>query len=124
MRRSPFLSLSGARPLSELLATGGRQWPDSLAYRPSLCSILHILMCTHKSLKRRHCSVRLLQHGNGVADSLPNSFVNQETPTLIGLTRFTTNENASMAPKHNLRRVAFVLSKIEEILSREKATEG
>src|ERR1700683_5385776 len=71
MRRSPFLSLSGAHPLSEPLPIGGRQLPDSLACRPSLCSILHILACNKKGVNRPHCAVRILKHGNGVADSLP-----------------------------------------------------
>jgi hypothetical protein len=42
---------------------------------------------------------------------------------LIGLTCLTTNGRALMAPKLNRRRAVFVLSKIEEILAWEKATE-
>ena len=53
----------------------------------------------------------------------PNSFVNQERATLIGLTCLTTNGRPLMAPKLNRRRAVFVLSKIDEILSWEKATE-
>jgi len=53
----------------------------------------------------------------------PNSFVNQEPPTLIGLTCLTTNGRPLMAPKLNRRRAVFVLSKIDEILFWEKATD-
>jgi hypothetical protein len=42
---------------------------------------------------------------------------------LIGLTCLTTNGRPLMAPKLNRRRAVFVLSKIEEILSWEKATD-
>src|SRR6202795_2213571 len=55
--------------------------------------------------------------------SRPNSFVNRERATLIGLTCLTTNGRPLMAPKLNRRRAVFVLSKIEEILAWEKATE-
>ncbi len=51
----------------------------------------------------------------------PNSFVNQEPPTLIGLTCLTTNGRPLVAPKLNRRRAVFVLSKIDEILLWEKA---
>src|SRR6266576_5954390 len=53
----------------------------------------------------------------------PNSFVNRERATLIGLTCLTTNGRVHMAPKLNRRRAVFVLSKIDEILSWEKATD-
>src|ERR1035438_787394 len=52
-----------------------------------------------------------------------NSFVNQERATLIGLTCLTTNGRPLMPPKLNRRRAVFVLSKIDEILSWERATE-
>jgi len=42
---------------------------------------------------------------------------------LIGLTCLTTNGKPLIAPKLNRRRAVFVLSKIEEILSWDKATE-
>jgi hypothetical protein len=42
---------------------------------------------------------------------------------LIGLTCLTTNGRALVAPKLNRRRAVFVLSKIDEILSWEKATD-
>jgi hypothetical protein len=42
---------------------------------------------------------------------------------LIGLTCLTTNGRPWMAPKLNRRRAAFVLSKIDEILCWEKATD-
>ena len=42
---------------------------------------------------------------------------------MIGLTCLTTNGRPLMAPKLNRRRAVFVLSKIDEILSWEKATE-
>src|SRR4029077_11959137 len=51
----------------------------------------------------------------------PNSYVNQELPTLIGLTCLTTNGRALVAPKLNRRRAVFVLSKIDEILAWERA---
>ena len=53
----------------------------------------------------------------------PNSFVNRERATLIGLTCLTTNGRPLMAPKLNRRRAVFVLSKIDEILAWEKATD-
>jgi hypothetical protein len=53
----------------------------------------------------------------------PNSFVNQEPPTLIGLTCLTTNGRPLLAPKLNRRRAVFVLSKIDEILAWERATD-
>src|SRR6202040_787754 len=53
----------------------------------------------------------------------PNSFVNQEPPSLIGLTLLTTSGKPLVAPKLNRRRAVFVLSKIEEILFWEKATD-
>src|ERR1700688_4166590 len=56
--------------------------------------------------------------------SEPNSFVNQERATLIGLTCLTTNGRPFMAPKLNRRRAVFVLSKIDEILAGERAMEG
>src|SRR5450759_1466296 len=71
MRRSRFLSLSGARPLSEPLPIGGRQLPDSSAFCPSMCNSIHILTCRHKSTNRPHYAARILKNGNGVADSLP-----------------------------------------------------
>src|SRR5450631_303543 len=52
-----------------------------------------------------------------------NSFVNQERATLIGLTCLTTNGKPLIAPKLNRRRAVFVLSKIDEILSWERATD-
>jgi len=55
--------------------------------------------------------------------SEPNSFVNQEPPTLIGLTCLTTNGRPLMAPKLNRQRAVFVISKIEEILAWERAME-
>jgi hypothetical protein len=42
---------------------------------------------------------------------------------LIGLTCLTTNGRPLVAPKLNRRRAVFVLSKIEEILSWERATD-
>src|ERR1039457_592617 len=53
----------------------------------------------------------------------PNSFVNRERATLIGLTGLTTNGRALVAPKLNRRRAVFVLSKIDEILTWEKSTD-
>ena len=53
----------------------------------------------------------------------PNSFVNRERATLIGLTCLTTNGRELVAPKLNRRRAVFVLSKIDEILTMEKATD-
>ena len=53
----------------------------------------------------------------------PNSFVNLEPPTLIGLTCLTTNGRALLAPKLNHRRAVFVLSKIDAILAWERATD-
>src|ERR1019366_7550964 len=53
----------------------------------------------------------------------PNSFVNRERAILIGLTFLTTNGRPLIAPKLNRRRAVFVLSKIDEILSWEKATD-
>src|SRR5258708_7146594 len=54
---------------------------------------------------------------------IPNSFVNRERATLIGLTCLTTNGRVLLAPKLNRRRAVFVLSKIDEILAWEKATD-
>src|SRR3984893_604826 len=54
---------------------------------------------------------------------VPNSFVNRERATLIGLTCLTNNGKPLMAPKLKRRRAVFVLSKIDEILSWEKATD-
>src|ERR1700736_1502595 len=54
---------------------------------------------------------------------VPNSFVNRERATLIGLTCLTNNGRLPVAPKLNRRRAVFVLSKIDEILSWEKATD-
>src|SRR6202140_2053410 len=54
---------------------------------------------------------------------IPNSFVNRERATLIGLTCLTNSGRPLMAPKLNRRRAVFVLSKIEEILTWEKATD-
>src|SRR6267143_5309853 len=53
----------------------------------------------------------------------PNSFVNRERATLIGLTCLTTNGRVLLAPKLNRRRAVFVHSKIDEILAWEKATD-
>src|SRR5467141_4698506 len=53
----------------------------------------------------------------------PNSFVNQERLTLIGLTCLTNNGRVLVAPKLNRRRAVFVLSKIDEILAWEKETD-
>src|SRR6266446_8967354 len=53
----------------------------------------------------------------------PNSFVNRERATLIGLTCLTTNGRVLVPPKLNRRRAVFVLSKIDKILSWEKATD-
>src|SRR4029077_14890316 len=59
---------------------------------------------------------------SGTRHSLePNSFVNQEPPTLIGLTCLTTNGRALVAPKLNRRRAAFVLSEVQEVFVGEKA---
>src|ERR1700676_1939159 len=55
--------------------------------------------------------------------SSPNSFVNRERATLIGLTCLTNNGRPLVAPKLNRRRAVFVLSKIDEILAWEKATD-
>src|SRR3977135_4511881 len=54
---------------------------------------------------------------------IPNSFVNRERATLIGLTCLTNNGRVLVAPKLNRRRAVFVLSKIDEILAWEKATD-
>src|ERR1700730_1253291 len=54
---------------------------------------------------------------------VPNSFVNRERATLIGLTCLTNNGRSLVAPKLNRRRAVFVLSKIDEILAWEKATD-
>src|SRR6202011_2133440 len=54
---------------------------------------------------------------------VPNSFVNRERATLIGLTCLTNNGRPMVAPKLNRRRAVFVLSKIDEILAWEKATD-
>src|ERR1700720_4789345 len=53
----------------------------------------------------------------------PDLFVNQERTTLIGLTCLTTNGRPLVPRKLNRRRAAFVLSKIDEILTWEKATD-
>src|ERR1019366_10136144 len=53
----------------------------------------------------------------------PNSFVNRERATLIGLTCLTTNGKGLVAPKLNRRRAVFVLSKIDEILAWGKITD-
>src|SRR6266403_1366967 len=53
----------------------------------------------------------------------PTSFVNRERATLIGLTCLTTNGRVLVAAKLNRRRAVFVLSKIDEILAWEKATD-
>src|SRR6202166_3982077 len=53
----------------------------------------------------------------------PNSFVNRERATLIGLTCLTTNGSPMVGPKLNRRRAVFVLSKIDQILAWEKATD-
>ncbi len=55
--------------------------------------------------------------------SKPNSFASRERATLIGLTFLTTNGRPLVAPKLNRRRAVFVLSKIDEILAWEKATD-
>src|ERR1700683_2565204 len=47
----------------------------------------------------------------------------QELPNLIGLASLTTNGRPLMAPKLNRRRAVFVLSKVDEILAWEKATD-
>src|SRR5258707_12772831 len=54
---------------------------------------------------------------------VPNSFVNRERATLIGLTCLTNNGRVLVAAKLNRRRAVFVLSKIDEILSWEKDTD-
>src|SRR6202171_4741509 len=54
---------------------------------------------------------------------IPNSFVNRERATLIGLTCLTDNGRALVAPKLNHRRAVFVLSKIDEILAWERAAD-
>jgi hypothetical protein len=54
---------------------------------------------------------------------IPNSFVNRERATLIGLTRLTTNGRVLVAPKLNRRRAVFVLSKIDQILAWERAAD-
>src|SRR5258707_5984528 len=54
---------------------------------------------------------------------IPNSFVNRERATLIGLTCLTINGRVLVAPKLNRRRAVFVLSKIDEILAWEKTTD-
>src|ERR1700737_4337245 len=51
---------------------------------------------------------------------VPNSFVNRERATLIGLTCLTNNGRPLVAPKLNRRRAVFVLSKIDEILAWER----
>src|SRR5467141_3279628 len=53
----------------------------------------------------------------------PNSFVNRERATLIGLTCLTNNGRVLVPPKLNRRRAVFVLSKIDEILAWEKETD-
>src|ERR1700736_6774364 len=54
---------------------------------------------------------------------VPNSFVNRERATLIGLTCLTNNGRPMVAPKLNRRRAVFVLSKIDQILAWEKTTD-
>src|ERR1700682_5973135 len=54
---------------------------------------------------------------------VPNSFVNRERATLICLRCLTNNGRPLVAPKLNRRRAVFVLSKIDEILAWEKATD-
>src|ERR1700694_170141 len=54
---------------------------------------------------------------------VPNSFVNRERATLIGLTCLTNNGRSLVAPKLNRRRAVFVLSKIDEILAWERAAD-
>src|ERR1700737_3571620 len=54
---------------------------------------------------------------------VPNSFVNRERATLIGLTCLTNNGRLPVAPKLNRGRAVFVLSKIGEILSWERAAD-
>src|ERR1700681_926072 len=64
--------------------------------------------------------------GCALATSLslvPNSFVNRERATLIGLTCLTNNGRVLVAPKLNRRRAVFVLSKIDEILTWERAAD-
>src|SRR6202171_3479749 len=55
--------------------------------------------------------------------SSPNSFVNRERANLIGLTCLPNNGRVLVAPKLNRRRAVFVLSKIDQILAWEKATD-
>ena len=52
-----------------------------------------------------------------------NSSAVPERLTLIGLTILTTNGRPLVAPKLNRRRALFVLTKIDEILAWEKATD-
>src|SRR6202171_2509087 len=54
---------------------------------------------------------------------VPNSFVNRERATLIGLTCLTNNGRVPVAPKLNRRRAVFVLSKIDETLAWERAAD-
>src|SRR6202171_3049115 len=54
---------------------------------------------------------------------VPNSFVNRERATLIGLTCLTNNGRALVAPQVKRRRAVFVLSKIDEILAWERAAD-
>src|SRR6202790_492224 len=54
---------------------------------------------------------------------VPNSFVNRERATLIGLTCLTNNARPMVAPKLNRRRAVFVLSKIDEILAWERVAD-
>src|SRR6202521_2516465 len=78
------------------------------------------------SASRRTGASAALTLGCALATSLSlvlNSFVNRERATLIGLTCLTNNGRPLVAPKLNRRRAVFVLSKIDEILAWEKATD-
>ena len=54
---------------------------------------------------------------------MPNSFADRGQRILIGLTNLTSNGRAFVEPRLNRRRALFVLDKVDEILSWEKAKE-
>src|SRR6202795_1448023 len=69
-------------------------------------------------------AARIWDFALGVSTSLiQNLFDPQERVTLIGLTSLRTNGRSPMGPKLDEPRALFVLGKIDEILSWERATE-
>src|ERR1700730_9649434 len=94
--------------------------------RRSVKSKLPSSLPTQESVSRRTGASTASTSVCALATSLslvPNSFVNRERATLIGLTCLTNNGRVLVAPKLNRRRAVFVLSKIDEILAWEKATD-